>query len=104
MLTWKGIPRHLFDDIGKLINDGVTCGVLDPLMEPLHTSHQSAFNMIEKMFPIPCPIVKHTPLESKANKLGAINPNLVWQDRIKVMTFEFKQMLEDILVSPEICN
>ena len=103
MLTWKGIPRCLFDDIVELINDGVLCGVLDPLMEPLPTSRQSTFNMMEKMFPIPCPIVKHIPLESNANKLGTTNPNLALRDCVKVMMFDFKEMLEDIVSSPEIC-
>jgi len=92
IFTQKGISRCLFDDIVKLINDGMTCGALDPLMDPLPTSCQSTFNMMEKMFPIPCPI--------------AMNPNLALCDHVKVMTFDFKEMLEDILASPEIrdCN
>ena len=104
MLTKKGVPRYLFSDVIKTINDGVESGVLSSNAQPLPVSRDASFNMMKNFFPFPEPIKKFIQLESSSNDHMSIDPNLAKRDRQQVMVFDIKEMVEDIIHSPDFRN
>lgn len=93
LLTRKAVPHDLFKNVVKVINEGISSGVLDCNHRALPTSRDSAFNMLQKHFP--CPKHKTVPLtlELHSNKHKTVNLATSLSDKTVVQRFPFKDTL-----------